>query len=800
MAMVMTVSIATPLLAQNPCDGFSLRIGDIETMDCFTVKVPVRALSSSGSFAACNFDISGTVNGGNARIQGIEMSSGFSSYSLTSDEKGFTILGNDARTAYTSGVLQPPLFEVALRVDPDEEFDFDITTVDINIDCIPLQNYQCDESDFAISYVGLPFEGPMPATCGSESRDVEIFLGYPNPSTLSAATVDIPLKIRDNDNLNGNITLEKLDFSISYEDVYGELGLELTGAFGINLQEINSVGGILRGILLPTSGNNFTVFLDANGEANLATITVNTPTEPIAGGEIGFTVDFARIQEYDASGNGACCSPELGAPGTVTFQNGAFPCQDAEGLKVQVEAPEIIEGGKYRFPVFLYGPDATLFTIDKLLLEIELITTGGAIIDPATAGAAAPEYCPGGSCASLSSCEFSYTTNEEGYYKTPGCTQEEEYVLTACKTDTEDLLCGVSTGDLLLMQRHILGVGRFDSPRQYIAADADRSRSITALDQIAIRKAILGISLGLAGEPHWRFIPCGYGFPNTDPFETGVPECLEYSSATGYSACFDAIKIGDVDCSCARELATGGEFVIALKEKAPPSGSGEHDVRVDMVPDSNIYLAALQFALRFDTNYISFSGFLEEASLVDTGSFSFQEEADGVVRLAWYNLTGDSTSFSTSDNILSMVFTPQSPEVDALSHISIDTTLLPPLAFVNDSTALRVRLKPLEGGGAGRPMPGPGVGMAGSQAFSITSMPNPFRQGLAFHISAQAAMEARLSIFDARGKQVYAKVLALDTGKQKVQLPAADTWPEGAYFYHLQAGESLQSGRLVKLQ
>ncbi|MCB9352903.1 MAG: T9SS type A sorting domain-containing protein [Lewinellaceae bacterium] len=929
MALLMMVSAYAPLVAQanGPCDiaGFSLRAGDIETVDCFTVKVPVRLLSSSSSFAACNFDISGTVSGGNARIEAIDLSSGFASYSLINDQEGFTVFGNDGRTIYTSGALQPPLFEVTLRVDPGEVFNFVFTDIDINLGCVPLPNYQCDEGDFSISYVGLPFEGPMPTICDSESRDVELFLDYPSPSTLSAATVDIPLKIRDNDNLSGSITLEKLDFGIAYDDVYG--GLEVFPNSSLTAPDLSAANGRISGTFVPDFGNNnFTLTLDANGEAQLATITVYTPTEPIAGGEIDFTFDFARIQEYDSGGNGACCSPELGAPGTVTFQNESFPCQGAEGLKLQIEAPEIIEGGKYKFPVFLYGPDAAQFTIDNLLLEMELISSGDAIIDPATAGTVAAEYCPGGSCASQGSaypqngqcieirenskvvafglcqsvtnayrakvfdiivssddpcvsiddlkvrlakwnnlditgglcvlsmldkgftendaghfpvgevvmecnpnpfvrapveevticalpagatscscaslpfCEFSYTTNKEGYYTTPDCTQDEEYVLTACKTDTEDLLCGVSTGDLVLISKHILGVRRFDSPRQYIAADVNRSRSITTLDLIEIRKAILGISIDLAGQPHWRFIPCGYSFPNTDPFETGVPECLEYSSATGYSACFDAIKIGDVDCSCAGELVTVGEFVIALKEKAPPEGSGEDDVRVDLAPDNNTYLAALQFALRFDTNYLSFSGFLEEATLVDTNAYSFQEQTDGVVRLAWYNLTGDSTYFSTSSSILSMVFTPQGEEEDILSHISIDTTLLPPLAFLNDGTALRVRLKSLEEGGSGRPMPGHGAGIVSNEAFSITPVPNPFQQGLAFHISAQTAMEAQLSIFDARGKQVYAEVLALDAGQQKVRLPAADTWPEGAYFYRLQAGESVQSGRLVKLQ
>ncbi|MCB9298052.1 MAG: T9SS type A sorting domain-containing protein [Lewinellaceae bacterium] len=927
MALLMIAAASVPLMGQTPCDNadFRLRVGDIQPLDCFTVKVPVLLLANQNlnPLTACDFDLSGTVSGGNARIEDVIWDSGFDAFNITNNQTGFEIMGNHVSTGYSFGPLQPPLFEVIVRVDPGEAFSFDFTDIDLNFGCTSLPNFQCDESHFTISPVGLPFEGPIPASCTSESRNVEIFLEYPDPSTLSAATVDIPLKIRDGDNPNGSITLERLDFGISYEDVYG--GLEILPVSSLTTDGLDAENGYLSGTFVPAPLNNtFTLNLDANGEADLAKITVNTPTEPIAGGKINFTLDFARIQVHDSGGNGVCCAPELGGAGAVTFQNESFPCLDGgeENLRVEIEAPEIIEEGKYKFPVLLSGPPNLIFDIDNLLLEIELITSGDAIIDPATASTGVPEYClstscasqganypqngqcieirenskvvafglcqsatnaysakvfdiivsstaacvsindlkvrrakwnnlditdglcvisaldkgftlgdaghfpvgevamgcynnpserapvegvdicvlPAGtascSCAALPPCEFSYTTGKEGYFQTPGCAQGESYVLAACKTDTEDLSCGISTFDLVLISKHILGVEQFEDPRDLIAADVNGVDGITTLDLIELRKAILGISATFAGAPHWRFIPCGYTFPIPDPLVNGIPECVEFNSATGYKACFDAIKVGDIDCSCANDLVTGGEFVLAMEENTPPEGSGENDVRIDVAPTGTAYLSALQFALQFDTNYLSFSGFVQDAMLVDSNAYSFQEEADGVVRLAWYDLDGDSTAFTPNDNILSLVFTPQEEVEDPLSYLSIDSALLRPLAFANDGAALEVRLQSLEGGGR----PAPGIGTPGGAALSIPPVPNPFRQGLSFHISAPASLEARLSIFNASGKQVYAEALALDAGRQKVQLPAAHAWPEGAYFYHLQAGKSIRSGRVVKLQ
>ena len=50
---------------------------------------------------------------------------------------------------------------------------------------------------------------------------------------------------------------------------------------------------------------------------------------------------------------------------------------------------------------------------------------------------------------------------------------------------------GVSTLDLVLISRHLLGLQLLDSPYQLIAADADNSGSINTFDIIEVQKLIL---------------------------------------------------------------------------------------------------------------------------------------------------------------------------------------------------------------------------------------------------------------------------------------------------------------------
>jgi hypothetical protein len=72
-------------------------------------------------------------------------------------------------------------------------------------------------------------------------------------------------------------------------------------------------------------------------------------------------------------------------------------------------------------------------------------------------------------------------------------------------------LDGVSTYDLLLMQRHILGLQLFTSPYQYLAADINGGADVTSFDILELRKLILGIYNEFPNNMlSWRFLPIGH--------------------------------------------------------------------------------------------------------------------------------------------------------------------------------------------------------------------------------------------------------------------------------------------------
>ncbi len=69
-------------------------------------------------------------------------------------------------------------------------------------------------------------------------------------------------------------------------------------------------------------------------------------------------------------------------------------------------------------------------------------------------------------------------------------------------------LSGLTTFDLVGIQKHILGLNTLENGYKMLAADANKSNSITTFDIILFRKLILGIDTVLSAYTQpWRFVP-----------------------------------------------------------------------------------------------------------------------------------------------------------------------------------------------------------------------------------------------------------------------------------------------------
>jgi len=112
-------------------------------------------------------------------------------------------------------------------------------------------------------------------------------------------------------------------------------------------------------------------------------------------------------------------------------------------------------------------------------------------------------------------------------------------------------LNGVSTFDIVLISKHILGLEPLNSPWKIIAGDVNMSNSTTTFDMVEIRKVVLGINPQFPAASSWRFLPAYTTFSNVNnPFMGGLPpEAIPVNNLQGNfnGVNFYGIKTGDVN-------------------------------------------------------------------------------------------------------------------------------------------------------------------------------------------------------------------------------------------------------------
>ena len=139
------------------------------------------------------------------------------------------------------------------------------------------------------------------------------------------------------------------------------------------------------------------------------------------------------------------------------------------------------------------------------------------------------------------------TTNAagDGTFFIPKNKVDETYVFTAYHN--ENTLHGLTTLDLLITQRHILGIETFANPLQYLAADVNNDQKVTALDLVHMRKIILGIETHYRDNTSWIFLDEASMKVETNPWLIKKYISIPEGHQNLDDLRFVALKVGDVD-------------------------------------------------------------------------------------------------------------------------------------------------------------------------------------------------------------------------------------------------------------
>lgn len=365
-------------------------------------------------------------------------------------------------------------------------------------------------------------------------------------------------------------------------------------------------------------------------------------------------------------------------------------------------------------------------------------------------------------------------TGVSGFYEFEAVPMKEHYLVSPNKESHP--LNGVSTIDIILISKHILGIQPLNSPYKLIAADVNRSGAITAFDIVELRKIILRTKEDFTNNSSWRFVDADYQFIDpANPFREVFPENYPIKDLKNDMTWLDfiAIKIGDVNGSV---IPNG----LANAESRSKLNSMTFHTQEEIVEDGEtiIYhfnskeqqpILGYQFTLEFDPTLLEFKQVLP-SSKIEEEYFGFSQMHDGIITSSWNKATA--VDLSKEPKLFSLAFKRKSKDKESLV---INSNKLTAEAYTESGEVLSVQLEDL-----------PLIPEVASDRIHLfQNRPNPFTGMTTIGFSLPEKSTATLRIFDTTGKVIKAYEDTFTKGYNEMIIKSADLTQYGALYYQL---------------
>ncbi len=369
-------------------------------------------------------------------------------------------------------------------------------------------------------------------------------------------------------------------------------------------------------------------------------------------------------------------------------------------------------------------------------------------------------------------------TNSEGTFQFEGLPVGGDYTVKPVKQD--DLLNGVSTFDLVLMQKHILGVQLLDSPYKMISADVNGSQSITTLDMINLRKVILNIDTEFSNNSSWRFIHEDYTFPEVnDPWRDLFPEVYSINNlpeGEAMTAGFIAVKIGDVN----------GNAIVNNAMIEPRSVSGSLKLQLED--------ATLEKGEEFTVNFSA-----EDLRKIDGYQFALQL-GDGLELIDLiYGIAGEeSFGIFTDKNLITTSWVGEAND-GVLFSLVVRATQPVQLSEAIGLSDRHLRGEAYTKAGELQDIAIAFDGKVNSATdFALyQNTPNPFAGETTIGFDLPEAGTATLVVQDVAGKTLQVISGEFAKGYNTITLDASDLPATGLLYYSLKAGEFTATQKMI---
>ena len=336
-------------------------------------------------------------------------------------------------------------------------------------------------------------------------------------------------------------------------------------------------------------------------------------------------------------------------------------------------------------------------------------------------------------------------------------------------------LNGVTTFDLVLISKHILGIEVFNNPYKLIAADVNNTGTITGLDLVIIRSLILHIIDEYPGGQSWVFDPVFHvvNFNNTIHYE------------------FVGIKLGDVNGTANPNDLQNNQIdsrtfngTLNIFAKNQTFKTGEL-ITITTFSDNFKNIAGGQFTIDFDPTALEFQK-IDGNNSIELGEQNFGKTQvdNGFILCSWN--TSASQNLKSNEEFFEITFTAKK-DGRLSDFLTINSKKLTAEVYVengNDfnfwNTELNFENEPSN---------------AVANRFSIS--PNPFSEKTTFSFSLENAGLVELEIYDTNGRLVFSLLKNMPEGRNQMEIQRSNFPIKGIYFYKIKTDNQLNSGKLI---
>lgn len=353
-----------------------------------------------------------------------------------------------------------------------------------------------------------------------------------------------------------------------------------------------------------------------------------------------------------------------------------------------------------------------------------------------------------------------------------------DYTLTPVKDINP--LNGVSTFDLVLISKHILGINTFDSPYKYIAADVNKSGTITAFDMVQLRQLILNITTEFANNNSWRFIDAHHEFTTQNPAADDFNEFYNINavSESMQNMDFVGVKVGDVNGNAqansllgAEARTTNGTLTLTTADRFVEANEL---VTVTFNAAEIDKVQGYQFTLNVEGQDVEIIEGVAKAA-----NFNTNLATRGIITTSWNGATATdealfAVSFApTTSGLLSELLTVNSDittaeaynAVGEVMEVAIDFTTTPATDFT-----------------------------------LAQNTPNPFNGETIIGFSLPTAGTATLTVMDVQGKILTSIKGDYAKGANQITIKAADLGATGVLYYQLESSDYLATKKMIVLE